>query len=418
MAKNREQYITTTQRAAKPYRVRLKAWKIERYFPELIAAKRFRNLVVADLDFIQSLIDEGFFGQQFQKATDMIGNINDADYKALMNQLPNLHSDIRKALGASHVQLIEGVDLQGKLDITVAEMFSRYVEDWEAERRKKIYNRERFNWWAKYSPIRDKLCDTVSNRDLIDARNALMDEFDLSPKTANDYLKLFGTVWNHKLRSLHIGRHGAPQIKNLPHEPVRTVPYTREQVQQMIDFWYEKDEVNRNRNDPVCVFTNFGPLTELFSLTGIRKSFLESLEWKHIRWDEPTPCIRRPMKGDDGVKERAIPLSARAQEVLRELEANKASDRWVFPTPRSHDRHVAPGWYHYWKRVMIEAGFELSVKPIHGFRAFVATEMYRAGQPKSVIKTVLGCTEENLRHYITPDEADELRTAQAALNAL
>ena len=399
-----------------PYRFRMKAWGIEKYFPSKTQAGHYRDRIVADLDAITNLIPEMESVTSTKRASNLIGVLNQRDYNLIVRHLPDLDPVIKRKLGGEKFKddvVLDHFKLDPKAkDITVADMINAYVSDFEMEHGKKIYNAGAWHWWT-LSPIANVMTEELGYRQLLAARVKLQeDKPQICNGTINDHLKFFYTAWTHKLEVLNIGRKAPPKVKKLPHKRKVTNPYTLDEANALIEFWYKHDQRETKR----CTFRLIGPLIELAACTAIRNQFLGTLEWSHVSWNEK--LIRRPMKGDAEILEHEVPLSERALDCLQRLWDNRESDVWVFPSARSKALPVRNKWYNTFRDESKKAGFKLSVKPMHGFRAMVATELHAAGVERRRIATILACTEKNLDNYIRPDKDRELADAQEALEDL
>lgn len=159
-------------------------------------------------------------------------------------------------------------------------------------------------------------------------------------------------------------------------------------------------------------------LFKLLLLTGLRKG-----EWLRARWSDLDMRGRRlRLPKTKAGKERIVPLSPTALDILRQLRRCVGNDH-VFPA-HHFDRH---GHLRYrqdsrpmsdpkkqWRRVRGRAG--CGDLRVHDLRRTASNLMLRrVGNPK-VVQMALGHAEleTTLRHYVTAEE-DEQREAAAAL---
>lgn len=73
-------------------------------------------------------------------------------------------------------------------------------------------------------------------------------------------------------------------------------------------------------------------------LTGARRGSVEPLEWSNINWDTGTLHF----KVAKGGKAYSMPMSDSLIQLLREYRESIApGERWLFPSPKNHGRHMA-----------------------------------------------------------------------------
>ena len=211
-------------------------------------------------------------------------------------------------------------------------------------------------------------------------------------------ISALSSVFTYLVNDLEIIEgHPIRKIDSLTEIKNHTPAYTCQDVKLIKKICKDADKRARMNNEPT--FDMMLPLVTLFSETGIRKTFLEQLRWDEIEnLNGDDPVIHKLMKGQ---KEVFVALTPLAVKTLKELHADaqfREPTPWVFPSPMNRQVPVS-GWHRRFRRLTdahnaseCEVKITDTPKPVHSFRAHVATRMAEKGASTNVIADQLGTT--------------------------
>lgn len=378
----RERYYSLCSGRSKAHRIRYRPFGIEEYFHSRTEALAFRDRLVPQLEKLKALLPQ-------LDASDYSTRLTALDYETVRNTIPDLLAPIDRRIayiGGVSVDELDEDEARRSKSCTLRQLIQLYLEYRELEQMKPVGPGEirRYQHWQECA-ISQTQCAHITKSMLLRERKKLMDS-GLSDATVNRYMTCLSSAWTYLVNELELVDAHLPRKISKRREAANHTPaYTDDEVAQIIDLCYAADvEARTNRQ---ATFMHLGPLIELFSETGIRHQFLSSLRWEHVEdlcSDDPRIC--REMKGG---KEVVVPLSARAVVVLQRQWEHSESD-YVFPSPAG-ERH-SRRWYARFKRLLDDNGIRDTGKPVHSFRAYVATRLGEAGAGSNQIADMLGVT--------------------------
>ncbi len=127
----------------------------------------------------------------------------------------------------------------------------------------------------------------------------------------------------------------------------------------------------------------------LFSIyTFARPGEIHAAEWSEIKesvWDIPAEKMK--MK-----RRHIVPLSRQVKAIIEELRLLTGKYRWLFPTPRNHNKCISDSAVRMTLRTI---GFTKEQITPHGFRAMFSTIANEHGWNRDVIERQLAHVEEN-----------------------
>ena len=391
---NDMKYISVIRPKGKPptYRFTYSRIKIVKNYKSLPSAQAARDAV---LDNFQRLSDHL---ELFSHTKHLKSRLHREDWEKVKHL--KLHGLVHKAL-APDDEISNGADIVLNFERpTVGGLMAHYIKVTEAKRQRKAVVRpysnikleRRYYYWRDESPLRFDYMTDLAVSDFADEAEALR-KTGMIDSTAHAYLKSFSAA--HKLVT---GESFLPtEAKddeeyftsgdgNIYKTGATTQPFTQDTVTQIKAIMLEADADAREMNkDPKCwktAFEHLYPLVVLFSETAIRKvdvSTLKANEVIDLEDDEinqrTVPYIRKFTKG---AKLSTISLTPEAAKVLRE-QKQYVRDGFYFPAPIADG--PALSWDQRYTRLLKKNGlyFGKPYKPLHSFRAYVATRMLEDG---------------------------------------
>ncbi len=123
---------------------------------------------------------------------------------------------------------------------------------------------------------------------------------------------------------------------------------------------------------------------ELLALTFLRTKELRTAKWSNVDWDAETPLLK--IDADEMKKGRKhwVPLSARAAQLLRELEAITGQAVYLFPNRRDAKKPMS--------REAVNMGLKyIGMEEVsgHDFRATASTRLHEMGYPSAIVEMQL-----------------------------
>ncbi|KAF1016236.1 MAG: Prophage integrase IntS [Stenotrophomonas maltophilia] len=123
---------------------------------------------------------------------------------------------------------------------------------------------------------------------------------------------------------------------------------------------------------------------ELLALTFVRTKELQTEKWKNIEWDVMAPMLKVDAGEMKKRRKHWAPLSARAVELLRELQAINGGRDHLFPNMKDPKRPMSRDTVNVALKALGMA--EISG---HDFRATASTRLHEMGYPSAIVEMQL-----------------------------
>ena len=355
------------------------------------------------------------------------------DYDLIVNGFDNIHPGIDKYLLGIEKRGVKNptlADLQHNLyearvkgrRITSKKKLAEFSEDEWIHRKRRCWREAPWgDMKARKLPARGKKnpCEWLNSERV--ARNWTQGNFEA-------YMGAFQAAWNQYDKEYPGVLPASPFVNEeyLPTpEQSHTKSYGRWEITEHRRLAREEDSWMKHkfRNSRQVVkdahFWEMDAMILLLSECGGRKASVASLQVKDIQKsvrDDGTVSMRIAKNGK-GDKWNTIPLSEEAVATLDRLMPN-AIEGYLFPVKPLRGKYKGvwtyPRWWSKNHKVMIkraidggETRLQITSKPVHSYRAFVATRLHILGYSVQVIAAHINNTVAVAQGYIDRWKAEE-----------
>jgi integrase len=214
-----------------------------------------------------------------------------------------------------------------------------------------------------------KKMNEISKQNLIDVQNRLCGG-GLKPGTVNRIMAVAKYIFALAERWETIDKSPARNISKLEDNNAKERFLSTEEMQRLLDALKQ------------CNSTVVPDIVELLMLTGARRNEVAELEWKEINLDRAVWTL--PAERNKAKKQKVVPLSDRAVEVLKRRKDN--GSEYVFPNPKTGK--PLQHFFNTWDRIRKIAGIP-DVR-LHDLRHSFASFLVNNGRSLYEVQRLLG----------------------------
>lgn len=298
----------------------------------------------------------------------------------------------RERRDAAKKLLAEGIDpSEHKKQVKKAKLaekantFEQVAREWyetqtidksPGNRRRKIFMLERFC----FPVFGDKVMDQVEIADILSVIKPMeqKDKIDMAHRA----LQYINMVYRYALAVGRAKHNIAADIRGAlrPKRPIHRAAIT------------DKDEIGRLLLD-IDSFNGYYQTKcglQLMALFFVRSSELIEAEWTEFNFEEKiwrVPAERMKMR-----MPHIVPLAIQAIHILKGLREYTGASRYVFPSVKTYEKHIAKSTLLVALRYM---GYKKEVLSVHGFRSMASTTLNELGYNRDWIERQLAHKERN-----------------------